>query len=219
MSLYVPAAFKSDEMAAIAALLHAYPFASLLSVVAGEPLLTHLPLLWDAQPAPHGRLLGHLAAANPHAAVLTQQPALAVFLGPHAYVSPAWYPEAYRDQSVPTWNYAAVHAQGQPRRLADDEALALLDRMTATFEAGRHDVVQGGAAPWRRQTPAQAPAMLNRLAAIVAFEMPISQWLAKFKMSQNRAPAQAAGVVAGLQTSPQAADRAVAEWMQTHVHH
>ena len=117
--MYAPNAFAEREPARLRALLAAHAFAVLVTPGEDGPEASHVPLLLDAARGPHGTLLGHLARANPRWQRLDgRTPALAVFAGPHAYVSPRWYGG---DRNVPTWDYVAVHARGAPRRL-DDEA-------------------------------------------------------------------------------------------------
>lgn len=177
MSVYVPEAFAEHNPARIAGLLAQHPFATLISVGVDGPQVSHLPLLAEAGPSgtlADGRLLGHLARANPHAAVLEQTPALAIFHGPHAYVSPRWT----TTPSVPTWNYANVHVTGQVRICSGAaESDAILDKLTRAFEPT-------DGTGW---TLAAAADRLDRLrTAIVAFTLDIQTLQAKFKLSQNR---------------------------------
>ena len=104
--MYLPAQFKSTDNAHAAELMRANPFASLISVdEAGLPFVSHVPLHLEEQDG-HRALLGHVARANPHWRYLQARPkALVTFLGPHACLSPAVYPDLTR---VPTWNYVAV---------------------------------------------------------------------------------------------------------------
>ena len=132
----------------------------------GELFATHVPLLLDADRGAHGTLLGHVAAENRHHEAFDgRTPALAIFHGPHAYVSPRWYAPGV--PHVPTWNYVAVHAAGPLVRIdAADRVLALLARLSAEFEPA-----EGG---W---TPGGVPGpYVDKLASrIVAFEMPIER--------------------------------------------
>jgi transcriptional regulator len=206
MSLYTPDAFRAPDADAVSALLAAYPFATLITGVAGgEPCLSHLPLLWEPSPPPHGTLIGHVAAANPHARALTAGPSVAVFTGPHCYITPSWYLEPAK--MVPTWNYAAVHAHGTLEVLDEAGKLDCIDRLTARFESGR-------VPPWTRQL--EGAALERMLKAIVAFRMPIARLDAKFKMSQNRAAVDQAGVIDGLRAHGGHDEVAVADWMQAH---
>src|SRR5579883_1304747 len=112
-----------------------FSFATLVTVQDGAPFATHVPVLLDADAGEQGALRAHLARANPQWRALAEgQEALVLFQGPHAYVSPAWY-ETH--PSVPTWNYAVVHAYGKPRLLDDAELFALLRASVAEYESGR----------------------------------------------------------------------------------
>ena len=203
--MYVPKHFDPADAAWCHALMARESFALLVSTGAdGVPFATHLPLLLDADRGPQGTIVGHLARANPHAALLAEgRPTLAVFLGPHAYVSPGWYAT---HPSVPTWNYVAVHASGRPRLVEEPARVtALLARMVATYEAGR-------AEPWRFDSlPADYVAAMCR--AIVAFELPIDRLEGKAKLSQNRPAADLAGAIRGLEATGDPVARATAALM------
>ncbi|HEY1011988.1 MAG TPA: FMN-binding negative transcriptional regulator, partial [Herpetosiphonaceae bacterium] len=132
--MYVPAAYQEDDLATLVAFMQANSFATLVSVIDGAPFASHVPLVVGAA-GETVTISGHLAKANPQAEALAAGEALAIFTGPHAYVSPANYD---RRENVPTWNYIAVHATGRPRliRHADEPALlaALVEAMIAAYE-------------------------------------------------------------------------------------
>lgn len=203
MTLYVPAHFATDDVDAMTRLVRDYPFATLVTPAAGELHVSHLPLLHVPDGAPHGTLIGHFARANPHWRHAQGTESLAIFHGPHAYVSPSWYAAPAR--MVPTWNYAAVHAHGTLAPVAGDgEARGVLDALVERFEGGR-------AAPWRMTMPApQRDAMVG---AIVAFRMPVRRLEGKFKLSQNRSAEDRARVAQGLRGEGYAEATATAEWM------
>ncbi len=87
--MYVPPAFGRTDPAELFAFVEAHSFALLVSTRDGAPFASHLPLLLDRAAGPHGTLVGHMARANPQWRDLDGQPVLAVFSGPHAYVSPS----------------------------------------------------------------------------------------------------------------------------------
>jgi transcriptional regulator len=197
--MYIPSAFAVDDRAALQAVMDAYSFATLVSVDAGRPFATHLPLLLDAGRGAHGVLIGHVARANPQWRQLEQAEALAIFHGPHAYISPAWYGPG--PASVPTWNYVAVHAYGTVRIIED--AALVAEQLRALVE--RHEV----GSDWVLDT-----AYAGRIqAGVVAFELEITRLEGKFKLSQNKPAAARAGVAAALAASPADHDRAVAAAM------
>lgn len=196
MATYLPRQFAGDEAAALR-LIADHPFATLVTAADGrEPQISHVPLFVE-----DGTLVGHFARPNPHAALLTRAPSVAVFHGPHAYVSPRWYVQP--DQHVPTWNYAVVHVWGRAQPLDAGGTRRALERLTALFEQDR----------WEAR-----PANLERLVhGVVAFRLPIERLDVKFKMSQNRAAEDRAGVIAGLDAGGAVEDRAVAAWMRAMV--
>jgi transcriptional regulator len=132
--------------------------------------------------------------------------ALAVFMGPHAYVSPTWYATG---PAVPTWNYGVVHAHGKPRALED----AAFTRAALAELVARHEPGPGG---WSVD---KLPRELeeNLVKAIVAFEMPVERLEAKFKLGQNRSAADRAGTMAGLEASGTPEAAALAAFMRAHL--
>jgi transcriptional regulator len=204
MSLYRPDHFSVDDRAAIARLVHDYPFAMLVTPASPEPFVSHLPLLLVPEGESHGTLIGHFARANPHWRHVQDVESLVVFHGPHAYVSPSWYGQPER--MVPTWNYATVHAHGTLEIVTDAaETRGILDALIQRFEGGR-------AAPWTLRMPdRERDAMV---AAIVAFRIRVTRLEGKFKLSQNRSPADRARVAVALKAEGYAEATATAEWME-----
>jgi transcriptional regulator len=206
--MYVPDAFAVAEPARLAEFIVAHPFATLVSTTAEGPLASHLPLeldgSLDGSLAGEARLLGHMAKSNPHWQCFSEgRPAIAIFHGPHAYVSPAWYTSG---PAVPTWNYAAVHVRGTPRRIDNVEKVtALLDRLVARYESGR-------AAPWVDDNPAPFRAAMQQ--AIVAFELPVESVEGKFKLGQNRSVEDQQGTIDGLEREGGADALALAAFMR-----
>lgn len=207
--MYTPPLFAETDVAVLQAVIAAAGLAMLVGDGDDGPVVDHLPLRLDPDRGPLGTLQGHFARANPQSrAVAEGRPVLAVFLGPDAYVSPSWYPsKAATGRVVPTWNYVAVHAAGRLRPVDDpDRLIALLTALTDRHEAGRPQ-------PW---AVGDAPADFVRaqLAGIVGFEIEIERLDGKRKLSQNRAPADHAGVVAALAASADPVERAVAAAMR-----
>ena len=130
--MYIPTAFAETDAKKLHDFIAANSFGLLISTHQGEPFATHLPFLLERDAGPHGALAGHVARANPHWRDLDGQNVLAVFSGPHAYVSPSWYES---DGVVPTWNYVAVHAYGVCRLVDDVDGLTrILKASVATYE-------------------------------------------------------------------------------------
>jgi transcriptional regulator len=204
MAVYVPAHFASNDRAAIARLVHDHPFATLITAASPEPLVTHLPLLHIADCEPNGTLLGHFARANPHWRHAGDGESIAIFHGPHAYVSPSWYAEPA--SAVPTWNYAVIHAHGTLAIAREPgETRAVLDLMIHRFESGR-------AAPW--QLGLDGKRLAAMVDAIVGFRLKVKRIEAKFKMSQNRSGDDQRRVAQALALEPYAESIATAQWMK-----
>jgi transcriptional regulator len=198
--MYTPTHFQETDPAALAELIAAHNFGTLISTVDGRPFATHLPFVHDRAGA---RLLGHMSRANPHWRELERGPgqALVVFQGPHAYVSPSWYEEP----GVPTWNYTAVHVYGRFRIVADEaEHEAALRALSEQHESGRP-------APWRADFSSDMVRRLIR--ATVAFDIAIEEYEGKFKLSQNRPEGDRARVIGALQAESGDGPAGIAELM------
>ena len=197
--MYLPPAFRQDDVAVLHETVRRIRFGALVTVGAdGVPDASHVPMLIDPEPAPYGTLVGHLARGNPM--IRAQGAALAIFGGPNAYVTPSWY-AAKREHGkvVPTWNYVAVHATGPIEMIDDAEVLrGIVTRLTQTHEAGRP-------APWA-VSDAPPDFLRGQLKGIVGFRLRIERLEGKWKMSQNRAAADRDGVIDGLaQGAPEVA--------------
>ena len=187
--MYVPEAFREHRQRILHALIRQHSFGTLITFGEGGLVASHLPFLLDPSRGLYGTLSGHLARANPQwESFANGQEVLAVFQGPHAYISPSWYETPL---SVPTWNYVAVHAYGPPRLVTEDPALrSILEASVRTYEASFEE-------PWGMgRLPDDYVDHMIR--AVVGFEIPIRRLEGKLKLSQNRPPANRQGVVNGL---------------------
>ena len=176
--MYIPAQFRETERKHQLDLIRNHSFGVLVSNHAGQPFASHLPFMLDTDPDGEARLFGHMARANPQwQSFDAGATVLAIFQGPHAYVSPSWY----STPGVPTWNYATVHVYGTARVIHDTNIVRRhLELLVDEHEA---QSVQ----PWTiAATGGQFDPLLS---AVVAFEICISDIQGKFKLSQNR-PAQ-----------------------------
>lgn len=202
--MYIPPAFREDDPAVLHAAMRAARLSTFVTATAEGPLATPLPLLLDPAEGERGVLYGHLARANPQWTAAPIGPALAIFMGPHAYVTPSWYAtKRQTGKVVPTWNYVAVHAYGPVEFFDDaDRLLEVVTRLTALHEGAR-------AAPW---AVSDAPESFIRaqLRGIVGLRLPIARLEGKWKMSQNRTAEDRAGVIEGLAASDDPVDRAAA---------
>lgn len=202
--MYTPSAFAETDKAKLHDFMRRHSFAVLNSHGEGGLIASHLPLLLDAKSGPNGGLLGHMARANAQWKRVEGE-VLVVFSGPHAYVSPSWY-EA--PDTVPTWNYVAVHAYGTFH--ATDEREALLDilrRSVDTYESPR-------SIPWVLDESAAHVDKL--LKAIVGFRIEITRLEGKWKLSQNHPEERRQRVARTLSEQADDDSRAIAALMGAH---
>jgi transcriptional regulator len=172
--MYIPAAFEQTDQNKLFDFIEANSFGLLVSTHEGEPFATHLPFLLQRDAGPHGCLVGHVARANPQWRDLDGQTVLAVFTGPHAYVSPTWYES---EHVVPTWNYVAVHAYGTCRVVEDpDELTRILTAAVARFERSLPR-------PW--SLDASTVYFQKHVRGIVGFRIEVSRLEGKWKLNQN----------------------------------
>jgi transcriptional regulator len=201
--MYIPKHFEASEETG-REIMRAHGWALLVTTGEdGAPFCTHLALVWQDDGTPHGSLIGHLARANPHWKLFANaQPSMALFWGPHAYVSPTWYTPGVK---VPTWNYVTVHAYGRPEVIEEtDKVLEVLTDLAKIYE---------GKAGWTLdELPPGNAAMQTR--GIVAFRMKLDKVEAKTKLSQNRELEDRHRVIAKLEASESDDAKATAEWMK-----
>lgn len=187
--MYAPAHARSTDDAWMREEIARLRFAVLFSAGPGGPMATHLPLAWDG-----ADLVGHVAKANPHWREWLAEgaPAIAVFQGPQAYVSPSHYAaKRQHGRVVPTWNYVAVHAHGTAIAVPEAAPLhRIVSLLTDLQEASQPS-------PWH-VTDAPEPFVAGQLKGIVGVRLAVSQLSGTRKLSANRDAADRAGVIAGL---------------------
>jgi transcriptional regulator len=204
VTFYIPGHFATDDRDAAARLIHGYPFATLVTPSVPEPIVSHVPLLRLEDGTANGTLIGHFARANPHAHHAPGGESIAIFHGPHAYVSPSFYADPA--SAVPTWNYAVVHAHGALELTPDAASTrAVVDRLIDRFESSRD-------APW--QLGLEGRRLDAMLGAIVGFRLPIARLDVKFKLSQNRSRDDRIRVATALEAEGYAEAEATAGWMR-----
>ena len=203
--MYTPPAYAEHDIEALHDGMRAWSFATLITVGVAGARATHLPFLLDPEVDACGRLTTHLARANPQLDDLRQgAPALVIFQGPHAFVSPSWYRNR---MTFPTWNYTAIHARGLPRLIEDPAAIHdVLRRTVAVF-----DTPVGG--EWDFETIPQA-FTATRLSAIVAVEIPIESLEGKMKLNQDKSVEDRLGVIAALERAGEPQGLAVADMIR-----
>jgi transcriptional regulator len=207
--MYIPPANAERDRETLFGFIAAHPFGALVSVNASGALVaTHIPWILHENDGAQGVLQGHIARANREHDSGNGEgatPALVLFTGPDAYISPSWYAsKAEHGRVVPTWNYIAVHVYGRFRFVTDDAFLARhLEELVSRHEGHRQT-------PWH-VTDAPADYIERQRRAIVGVELAIERIEGKWKMSQNRPAADVDGVIEGLRQSGAANDRRVAE--------
>jgi transcriptional regulator len=207
--MYIPPAFQEDDVATLHAAIRGARLATFITSTAEGLIGSPLPMILDATESPHGTLYGHVARANPQWKLAPSGDAMAVFMGPDAYVTPSWYAtKRETGKVVPTWNYVAVHVYGPVEFFDDaDRLLDVVTRLTHLHEGAL--TKSAGGEPWA-VTDAPKDFIKSQLRGIVGLRMPITRIDGKRKMSQNRSAEDRAGVVEGLSASDSAVDRAVA---------
>jgi transcriptional regulator len=202
--VYIPEYFRVRDHEDAIKFMRANPFAILISSTDTGPFATHLPLFVRAEKVDEKVVLrGHVAKANPHWRHLEQQPqCLAIFHGPHSYISPSNYTVR---ESVPTWNYGAVHLYGNAQVFSSPEALqGVLHELIHTFEPAY-------AAQWASLDEGFRERMLKQ---IVGFEIEVTKMEAKFKLNQNRSREDQQHVIASLEKAEDTAVSGVARLMK-----
>ena len=203
--MHRPDHFRVDDVADMHALMRARPFAALVSSTASGLYGTHLPTVLKDEGA-NGTIECHLARANPHWKDLAAGgEALMIFQGPDGYITPNWYPsKAQHGKTVPTWNYAIVHAYGCPAVMQDKDWLRRhVGELTDQQERSE-------AAPWKLSDAPESYVDVM-LRGIVGFRFEITRLEGKWKMSQNREMEDRKGVIAGLEGRATGDDLAIAD--------
>jgi transcriptional regulator len=199
--MYIPEFNRVEDPATSLAFMRANPFAILVSTGDNGPFATHLPVA-VTENGGQATLRAHVAKANPHWKVLEQQESLVIFHGPHAYISPSLYEIR---ESVPTWNYATVHAYGRGQILtAETDKHKILADLISQFDASYLE-------QWNSFDEQYRNRMLKH---IVAFEILLTRIEAKFKLSQNRTKIEQENVIQALGASSDSAVSGVSELMR-----
>jgi len=202
--VYLPPAFTEKRPNVLVAHMERYDFGLLITQGAAGLVASHIPFLIERE-SEQLHLQGHLARPNPQVADLAQNgEVLAIFHGPHAYISPNWYETG---PSVPTWNYADVHAYGTVRLVEHAEWLRrFLARLSARHEA-RNPIA------WRMEDLPEAYTE-SMLKGIVGLDIAVTRLEGKYKLSQNRPAADRPGVIAALETQSDPEAQAIARLMR-----
>ena len=192
--MYIPRHYEETRVPVLHQLMQAQPFASLVTFGISGLFASHLPMVLDEQAGTLGVLRGHISRANIQWREFSPEvQALAIFSGPHHYISPSWYAEKEATgKVVPTWNYVVVHAYGYLKVIEDAGWLrAHVERLTSIHEATSPE-------PWK-VSDAPASYVASMVKGIVGLEIAIDRLEGKWKVSQNRPEIDRRGVVKGLE--------------------
>jgi transcriptional regulator len=200
--VYIPEHFRVRDHADAIKFMQANPFVILVSSAADGPFASHVPVV-IRETGDQLTIRGHVAKANPHWRYLEQQPkCLTIFHGPHSYISPTLYTNV---ESVPTWNYGAVHVYGEARVFSSPESLlGVLHELMGIFEPSY-------AEQWAGLDEAYRQRMLSH---IVGFEIIATQVEAKFKLGQNRSREEQSNMIASLEKAQDTAVSGVSRLMR-----
>ena len=194
--MYLPKHFSVDDPALLAQLIAEYPLATIVGSLENQLEVNHLPLMLSSD---RTKLYGHIARVNPlvKVAVSSNTSITAIFNGPQAYVTPAWYPSKKETgKVVPTWNYAVVHAQGDIKLIEDAQWLrSHVAQMTNIHEPTYQS-------NWKLDDAPEDYVQMM-LKAIIGIEIEVKSLVGKFKLSQNRPAQDYAAVVETIEKSPQ----------------
>jgi len=202
--MHRPTVFNEDNVDKLVAFMKAHSFATLISTMDGVPFASHVPLV-VTEAAGVVTLVGHLAKQNPQWQAFASAESLAIFTGAHAYISPDLYEKR---ESVPTWNYIAVHAYGIPKILtfrdAPESMDQMIDEMIDTYEASYKS-------HWHSLSDQFRDGMMN---GIVGFVMTVTRLEGKYKLSQNLSQIEQHNVSSALLNNSNPTIQAVGKKMQ-----
>lgn len=206
VGVYIPPKFALTDHE-IAAALQDPGMAHLITPAAGGPVITPLPVLYDAQ---RHTLVTHMARANDHWKVEPLTESVATIAGVDGYISPSWYATTRETgKEVPTWNYEIINVYGD--FTVHDDPAWLTAHVTALSVHHERDRAE----PWSIEEVPQSY-VEHMLKAIVGIEMRISRWEGKAKMSQNQPTRNLAGIVSALDDSPEHAQRELGRAVRRH---
>jgi transcriptional regulator len=202
--MYKVEKFEVHDLHVLAPLLEQFPFATVSSISREQPFVNHLPITLSRLPDQSPILLGHMSRKNPQWEHFRDGSRVVIaFHGPDTYVNPSWYVE----EDVPTWNYIAIHAIGNPTVIEDfDGIVAILQKTTEHMNRINAD-------KWNFSIPSDLKNEADLTRAIVGFQMVPQEIVGKFKLSQNRKREDQIGVIEGLKQRKDQKSHAIAQWM------
>ena len=203
--MYRPKYHALTDIAEMQAHIDQHPLGAWVCTGAGELIANHIPFVLEREGGQLGRLTGHVSRANPVWRQLADgAPSVVMFMGPQAYITPAWYPgKQAHGKVVPTWNYVTVHAHGVMRAVEDPEwMLSMLHRLTNAQEST-------WSKPWKVSDP-PADYVRQKLRGIVGIELTIERLEGRMKVSQDEDLADRHGTAEGLMQETDSQAQAIA---------
>ncbi|GGJ71457.1 transcriptional regulator [Anoxybacillus voinovskiensis] len=200
--MYTPKVFQVDDEDKIVQFIKANSFGILFSTVDGQPFATHLPFLLEEN---NHALWSHMAKQNPQWEDLHNKEVLVVFQGPHAYISPTWYHEP---NTVPTWNYVAVHVYGTFQLIDDKEMMKHLLEKTVDFYESSMPT------PWKVEFDDFTEHLME---GTVCFKINIQKIEGKWKLSQNHSIQRQKNLIKGLKTVDHYHSKEIAALMEQNI--
>lgn len=199
--MYIPKINRMSDQTEIIAFMRQYSFATIITAKDGYPVATPLPFS-IAVTDDKVTLTAHFAKANPQWQDIEAHPVLVIFSEPHAYISTKHYDQPL---NVPTWNYVSVHAYGKGRLITDSvEVMEVLEAMIRHYEPDYQK-------DWEKFPDTYKS---NMAKGIVAFEIEVTQWEGKKKISQNRSETEKERIIHSLSQSNHSSEKLIAEYMR-----
>lgn len=203
--MYIPKAFEMEDKVQLLNFIRQHSFGILFSQMNGSPFATHLPFLVE-ETGDGIWLLAHMAKANPHWQGI-QGEVLIVFQGPHAYISPVWYES---ENTVPTWNYTAVHVYGDFIQIENpQEVRDLMEKTVGFYETEMPN-------PWKISRNDETFTQ-NLIHGIIGFKVRVNKIEGKWKLSQNQPKERKKNLAAHLRESSDPGARAIAALIEKNI--
>ncbi|MCM3409805.1 FMN-binding negative transcriptional regulator [Metabacillus litoralis] len=201
--MYIPKYFKITDEKMAHDVIKEHSFATLFSQHNGMPFATHLPLILNKE---NSYLYGHFARPNPQWQDIKNQTVLAIFHGPHCYISPSWYET---NKAVPTWNYVTVHVYGEVELLEDDnELLGSLHDMVLKYEIPESTY---------RLEDVDAEFLAGMNKGVQGFKIKINRIEGKVKLSQNHSLQRQELVINQLEQKANTDEQQIAKLMKANI--
>ena len=201
--MFIPAYYRNNDLTEIKSFIRKNSFATLITSGSENPEATHIPIELIEQNNEEAFLQGHISRANPQWKNFSDKiSVLAIFQGPHTYVSSSWYNHV----NVPTWNYMAVHVYGKIKIIEGDELYQSLKGLVDRYEVISEKPIKVEEFP--------EDMMSKYMKGIVGFRIAIEKIEGKWKLSQNRDKEDHQNIIHQLEKLEDVNARLVAEEMK-----